>query len=128
MVDLSNQRIANDSVGYHGQVALEVFKCLACGLALAALFLASAWIRSDILKTQYDLQALKRANQELRQANELLMVEYQVLSNPAEIEKEAKRLGLVSSNEAQVTRLRAFPASTATQVAEARENGRLNHE
>jgi hypothetical protein len=103
MVDLSRQRIPNQGLGdSSGTAVFEVSKCAAIAGILVAFLLTFAWIRDEILTVQYQIEALRISNGELRETNELLDVQYKALANPIAIEEAAKKLGLISSNDSQV--------------------------
>jgi len=130
MVDLNAQHVVNRTLGASEKTTvLEVFKCIVAAALVVVFLLSSAWIRSDILSIQYQIETLKRSNQELEEANDLLRAELNTLAAPAEVERIAKRLGLISSNNESILLLRGDePVPTHHQVAQTRIQSGVLHE
>lgn len=123
MVDLSRQRIPNEGLkDSSGTAVFEVSKCTAIAGILVAFLLAFAWIRDEILSVQYQIEALRISNGDLRETNELLEVQYKALANPIAIEEAAKKLGLISSNNSQVMILEGEdPQPSTNQLAQSQK-------
>jgi cell division protein FtsL len=103
MVDLNAQHVVNRTLGASEKTTiLEVFKCISVAGLVVVFLLSSAWIRDDILEIQYQIENLNRSNSELSEANGLLKAELNTLAAPAEIERVANELGLISSNNESV--------------------------
>ncbi len=130
MVDLNAQHVVNRTLGASEKTTiLEVFKCILVAGLVVAFLLSSAWIRGDILTIQYQIETLNRTNSELREANDLLKAERNTLAAPAEIERVAGELGLISSNNESVLLLRGDePMPTHRQVAQSRTMPGVLHE
>lgn len=114
MVDLSAQNIVNRPfAGNDGTTFYEVAKWVALAGILVALFLTSASIRNEILVLQYGIEETRQNNETLKAQTDLLRARLQTLASPAEIERTAQKLGLISSNDARVLILEGggFPAA-----------------
>jgi cell division protein FtsL len=120
MVDLNAQHVVNRTLGASEKTTiLEVFKCISVASLVVVFLLSSAWIRDDILEIQYQIENLNRSNSELSEANGLLKAELNTLAAPAEIERVASELGLISSNNESVLVMAGDePMPTQRQVAQ----------
>jgi cell division protein FtsL len=130
MVDLNAQHVVNRTLGASERTTiLEVFKCISAAGLIVVFLLSSAWIRGDILTIQYQIETLTRNNRELREANDLLTAELNTLAAPAEIERVAGELGLISSNNESVLFMKGDePMPTQRQVAQSQIMPGVLHE
>lgn len=130
MVDLNAQHVVNRTLSASEKTTLlEVFKCILFAGLIVAFLLSSAWIRSDILNIQYQIETLNRTNQELVEANDLLKAELNSLAAPAEIERVATELGLISSNNKSILFMKGDePRPTHRQVAQSQTMSGVLHE
>ena len=130
MVDLNAQHVVNRTLGASEKTTiLEVFKCISMAGLIVVSLLSSAWIRGDILTIQYQIETLTRNNRELREANDLLTAELNTLAAPAEIERVAGELGLISSNNESVLFMKGDePMPTQRQVAQSQIMPGVLHE
>jgi len=130
MVDLNAQHVVNRTLGASERTTiLEVFKCISAAGLIVVFLLSSAWIRGDILTIQYQIETLTRSNRELREANDLLTAELNTLAAPAEIERVAGELGLISSNNESVLFMKGDePMPTQRQVAQSQIMPGVLHE
>lgn len=130
MVDLNHQKINNRSVGPNSRTNFsEVSFWLGFGGCLVILLLAYASLHNSILALSYEIERIKENNTELAEVNKALKAEHGVLVNPQKIEKVAKKMGLISANEAQVTILEGDPARPVpNQVAQSRQQPEIMYE
>ena len=130
MVDLNAQHVVNRTLGASERTTLlEVFKCISAAGLIVVFLLSSAWIRGDILTIQYQIETLTRNNRELREANDLLTAELNTLAAPAEIERVAGELGLISSNNELVLFMKGDePMPTQRQMAQSQIMPGVLHE
>ena len=130
MVDLNAQHVVNRTLGASERTTLlEVFKCISAAGLIVVFLLSSAWIRGDILTIQYQIETLTRSNRELQEANDLLTAELNTLAAPAEIERVAGELGLISSNNESVLFMKGDePMPTQRQVAQSQIMPGVLHE
>lgn len=102
MMDFQLQRLNNRPLG-EGQVFdWEIARWICLGAFFLALILTYAWLHTEILNIHYLQEQVKKENSQLSEANAALRVEYSVLTNPDEIDRRARQLGLVSAHDAQV--------------------------
>ena len=133
MIDLNSQQIRNRNLeGSHGTTVFEVAKFLAFVAVVVGLLLTSAFIRDQMLSLRYEIEELKTSNEQFRDVNKLLRVEYQSLATPAEIERVATELGLTTSNDSKVLILESktphIPVAEPVQMAQSQSPRRVLHE
>ena len=130
MVDLNHQKIVNRSVGGACRTNLSDVSCwLVFGGCLVMLLLTYASLHDKILAINYEIERIRANNADLVEANKALRAEYSLLVNPQEIERVAKGLGLISSNQQQVTILEGEPVQSGpAQVAHSRRQPSVIYE
>ena len=104
MVDFFHQALTNRPVTASERATYsEVARWIAVGALFVSLILSYAWSHREILNINYEMQNLKRENEELRENNTALRAEHSSLINPESIEEQARNIGLVASNQKEVT-------------------------
>ena len=103
MIDLQHQELSNYPVGSDDRATFsEIARWISVVALLVCLILAYAWSRNEILNMHYQMERLRKENNELREINATLRAEHSSLINPESVYREASKLGLVSSNRAEV--------------------------
>ena len=80
----------------------EIARWISVVALLVCFVLAYAWSRNEILTIHYQMEQLRKESNELREINAALRAEHSSLINPESIDQEASKLGLVTSNRAEV--------------------------
>ncbi len=130
MTDLSSQEIVNRPMsGDGGATVFEFAKWFVVASCLVTLLVGSVWVRDQSLTLRYQIEELNRGNKKLGEQNDLLRAEYNALVAPAEVERAARRLGLISSNDKRVLILDGDgPVGTRDQIARIEPESRTLHE
>ena len=103
MIDLQHQELSNDPVGGHDRATFsEIARWISVVALLVSLILAYAWSRNEILNIHYQMEHLRKESNELGEINATLRAEHSSLINPESVYREASKLGLISSNRAEV--------------------------
>lgn len=131
MVDYHSQRLNNrlDSRYDRSNISL-IGVWVFVGSTFVALILAHAWLRVEILDVNYQMEQLKRDNNQLRQATHALRAEHSSLLSPDTIDRKARQLGLTSPDLKAVRFLDpTLPSPEAgTVLAEAMHRKKTIHE
>lgn len=108
MMDLAQQKLPGSGFRRSGPKAHnEIIRWLIVAGFVVALVLLYAWNQVQILQVQYRIEELSRDNSRLEASNARLRAEYKLLTSPARITRKARELGLISSNQPQVTIIQA---------------------
>ena len=103
MVDLHLQRLTNQPIRTDDKASyFEIARWICVSAAFVSLVLAYAWTHNEILNIQYGMEYLRKENDKLLELNTVLRAEYSSLLNPVNIEKQARKLGLVSSTHTKI--------------------------
>ena len=103
MEDCYRQNIANRTVSADARSTYsEIARWVGVVALLVSLVVVYAWSHSEILQINYQMQQLRKENKELVEINTALRTEQSSLMNPEAIDREARKLGLVTSNRAEV--------------------------
>ncbi len=120
MMDLSRQRLVNRPVsGGDRATYWEIVRWAAVGAMFVGLILVYSWNQMEILSIQYQMEEQQRLGQELRKSNTALRAEFNSLTNPEKISRQAAEMGLISSNQPRVRIIQAGARPSGDQVAEA---------
>jgi len=132
MIDLQHQELSNYPVGSDDRATFsEIARWISVVALLVCLILAYAWSRNEILNIHYQMERLRKESNELREINATLRAEHSSLINPENVYREASKLGLVSSNRAEVRILNSDSATlkpTARVVAQSALEKKILHE
>lgn len=82
------------------------------GAIFVALIVAYAWLHTETLNINYQIEQLKKENMQLKETNAALRAEYSALIDPEKIDRQARQLGLTNSNHDSV-RVLDLPAGAA---------------
>ena len=103
MVDCYLQDLINRPIKANNRTTyFEIVRWICVSGFFVSLILAYAWSQSEILNIQYQMEQLRRENEGLLELNTALRAEQSSLLNPETIDHQAKKLGLISSHQAQV--------------------------
>ncbi len=103
MVDFHYQDLSNRLMGADDRATFsEIARWISVVALLVCFVLAYAWSRNEILNIHYEMEHLRKESNELREINAALRAEHSSLINPESIDQEASKLGLVTSNRAEV--------------------------
>jgi len=103
MLDFHYQDLNNRLMGADDRATFsEIARWISVVALLVCFVLAYAWSRNEILTIHYQMEHLRRESNELREINAALRAEHSSLINPENIDQEASKLGLVTSNRAEV--------------------------
>ncbi len=103
MLDFHYQELSNRLMGADDRATFsEIARWISVVALLVCFVLAYAWSRNEILTIHYQMEHLRRESNELREINAALRAEHSSLINPESIDQEASKLGLVTSNRAEV--------------------------
>ncbi len=103
MVDFHYQDLSNRLMGADDRATFsEIARWISVVALLVCFVLAYAWSRNEILNIHYQMEHLRKESNELREINAALRAEHSSLINPESIDQEASKLGLVTSNRAEV--------------------------
>ena len=103
MVDFHLQKLSNRLMGADDRATFsEIARWISVVALLVCFLLAYAWSRNEILSIHYQMEHLRKESHELREINAALRAEHSSLINPESIEQKASKLGLVTSNRAEV--------------------------
>ena len=103
MVDFHYQDLSNRLMGADDRATFsEIARWISVVALLVCFVLAYAWSRNEILTIHYQMEHLRKESNELREINAALRAEHSSLINPESIDQEASKLGLVTSNRAEV--------------------------
>ncbi len=103
MVDFHYQDLSNRLMGADDRATFsEITRWISVVALLVCFVLAYAWSRNEILTIHYQMEHLRKESNELREINAALRAEHSSLINPESIDQEASKLGLVTSNRAEV--------------------------
>lgn len=103
MLDFHYQDLNNRLMGADDRATFsEIARWISVVALLVCFVLAYAWSRNQILTIHYQMEHLRRESNELREINAALRAEHSSLINPESIDQEASKLGLVTSNRAEV--------------------------
>jgi cell division protein FtsB len=131
MVDYHSQRLNNRLDSRYDRSNLTLIGLWVCvGGIFIALIVAYAWLRVEILDVNYQMEQLKRDNNQLRQATHALRAEHSSLLSPDTIDRKARQLGL-SSPDLKTVRFLESPLpspDTETVLAEAIHRKKRLHE
>ncbi len=115
MIDLQHQELSNDPVGSDDRATFsEIARWISVVALLVSLILAYAWSRNEILNIHYQMEHLRKESNELGGINATLRAEHSSLINPESVYREASKLGLISSNRAEVRILNSDIATLKT--------------
>lgn len=130
MVDFHLQRINNRPVTGEARATVwEITRCIGVGGLFLGLILTYAWLHMETLNINYEIEELKKENQQLREMNAALRAEYSVLVDPEKIDQQARQLGLTSSNHAAVRIVEATVLGPAANVlAESLQTKKIHNE
>jgi cell division protein FtsB len=131
MVDYHSQRLNNRLDSRYDRSNLALIGLWVCvGSIFVGLMLAYAWLRVEILDVNYQMEQLKRDNNQLRQATHALRAEHSSLASPEMIDRKARQLGLTSPDLKAVRFLDSTLHSpeTGTVLAEAMHRKKTLHE
>jgi hypothetical protein len=130
MVDLHRYKINNrPSLGSQSTFLIVVMRTTIAAGLVVGLLVALASINHEMMDLRYQIEGLKQGNAQLRETNHLLTVQYNSLVTPAEIERAAKKLGLISSNSRNVLILEGTrPRNVERQVAQSQLDSRTLHD
>jgi len=132
MIDLQHQELSNYPVGSDDRATFsEIARWISVVALLVCLILAYAWSRNEILNIHYQMERLRKESNELREINATLRAEHSSLINPENVYREASKLGLVSSNRAEVRILNSDSVTlkpTARVVAQSALEKKILHE
>ena len=103
MLDFHYQDLSNRLMGADDRATFsEIARWISVVALLVCFVLAYAWSRNEILNIHYQMEHLRKESNELREINAALRAEHSSLINPESIDQEASKLGLVTSNRAEV--------------------------
>jgi hypothetical protein len=103
MLDFHYQDLSNRLMGADDRATFsEIARWISVVALLVCFVLAYAWSRNEILTIHYQMEHLRKESNELREINAALRAEHSSLINPESIDQEASKLGLVTSNRAEV--------------------------
>ncbi len=103
MLDFHYQDLSNRLMGADDRATFsEIARWISVVALLVCFVLAYAWSRNEILTIHYQMEHLRKESNELREINAALRAEHSSLINPESINQEASKLGLVTSNRAEV--------------------------
>ncbi len=103
MVDFHYQDLSNRLMGADDRATFsEIARWISVVALLVCFVLAYAWSRNEILNIHYQMEHLRKESNELREINAALRAEHSSLINPESIDQEASKLGLVTSNRAEI--------------------------
>ncbi|MFQ5741567.1 MAG: hypothetical protein ACE5JX_21425 [Acidobacteriota bacterium] len=120
MLDLHQQRPSNRAPrGSMRSTSAKVAGWIAVGGLYLGLILIYAWNHSQILDLQYEIEASRIENQELRDAKDALRAELKLLTRPERIISEARQRGLISANRPEVMVIEGDLASPRTDALRA---------
>ena len=103
MLDFHYQDLSNRLMGADDRATFsEIARWISVAALLVCFVLAYAWSRNEILTIHYQMEHLRKESNELREINAALRAEHSSLINPESIDQEASKLGLVTSNRAEV--------------------------
>ncbi len=103
MLDFHYQELSNRLMGADDRATFsEIARWISVVALLVCFVLAYAWSRNEILTIHYQMEHLRKESNELREINAALRAEHSSLINPESIDQEASKLGLVTSNRAEV--------------------------
>ncbi|MFB3068140.1 MAG: hypothetical protein ACE1ZI_02615 [Acidobacteriota bacterium] len=103
MLDFHYQDLNNRLMGADDRATFsEIARWISVVALLVCFVLAYAWSRNEILTIHYQMEHLRKESNELREINAALRAEHSSLINPENIDQEASKLGLVTSNRAEV--------------------------
>ena len=103
MLDFHYQELSNRLMGADDRATFsEIARWISVVALLVCFVLAYAWSRNEILTIHYQMEQLRKESNELREINAALRAEHSSLINPESIDQEASKLGLVTSNRAEV--------------------------
>ncbi len=103
MLDFHYQDLSNRLMGADDRATFsEIARWISVVALLVCFVLAYAWSRNEILTIHYQMEHLRKESNELREINAALRAEHSSLINPESIDQEASKLGLVTSNSAEV--------------------------
>lgn len=111
MMDFQPRRLNNRTAAADPEATYwEIARWVCVGAVFLALILTYAWLQTEILNVNYQMEQLKKDNNQLREMNTALRAEHSSLTNPEKIDRQARALGLISSNRAEVRILQTEPA------------------
>jgi len=132
MIDFQYQELSNYPVGSDDRATFsEIARWISVVALLVGLILAYAWSRNEILNIHYQMEHLRKESNELGEINATLRAEHSSLINPESVYREASKLGLVSSNRAEVTILNSDIVTlkpTGQVVAQSTLRNKILHE
>ncbi len=103
MLDFHYQDLSNRLMGADDRATFsEIARWISVVALLVCFVLAYAWSLNQILTIHYHMEHLRRESNELREINAALRAEHSSLINPENIDQEASKLGLVTSNRPEV--------------------------
>ena len=103
MVDFFQQQLTNRLLKADDRATyFEIARWICISALLVGLVLSSAWSHNEILNIQYQTEQLRRENSDLLELNTALRAEHFSLINPETMDRQAKALGLISSNRMEV--------------------------
>ena len=103
MVDCYRQALSNRPISADNRATyFEIARWIGVSALLVSLIVVYAWSHSEILQINYQTELLRKENGELVEINAALRTEQSALMNPESIDREARKLGLVTSNRAEV--------------------------
>lgn len=115
MMDFQIQRLNNRPLGSTQVTDWEITRWVGLGAILLALILAYAWLQTEIVHVNYQIDQLQKETNQLRENNTALRVEHSSLISPNKINRQARELGLVSSNRAEVRILESETSALDTE-------------
>ncbi|MFQ5930256.1 MAG: hypothetical protein ACE5MK_11200 [Acidobacteriota bacterium] len=103
MVDFHSQHLSNRPLNASNRATYsEIIRWITFGALFVSLIVVYAWSHNEILNTSYRMEQLRRENNELSENNAALRAEHSSLINPESIDHVARKIGLVTSNRADV--------------------------
>jgi len=103
MVDCYHQSLSNRPISADNRTTYsEIARWIGVSALLVSLIVVYAWSHNEILQINYQMEQLRKDNEELVEINAALRTEQSALMNPESIDREARKLGLVTSNRAEV--------------------------
>lgn len=108
MVDYHRQQIRNRRVAGGDETTYAEIARWACVIGVfVGLLLGYAWIQMEILHLNYEIEQIRKENNQLEELNSALRAEQSSLLNPEKIDRQARELGLIHSSRAEVRVLKA---------------------
>ena len=108
MVDMSTLVLRNQKLNNKkGMSNWEVAGWLTTGTLLVSLALIYGWNQQQIIGLGYQVETLREENRRLSERQQALRAEYQAQTSADRLDREARKLGLVSANRPEVTIIEA---------------------